>query len=168
MYYLEKLNIDVVLHTLSWNHFSTNLDQVVESIEKIESVVDRRFLDKLGRNHRRGKKRNGANGLLEYLTQLKLDYEQYAESCSPYRILVDRERREIEEHLRSEIAKLPAEDRNVLNLRYKRGMPAKQISRKLNLGGPRKVYTIINRVIRNLRTSLQYDDAGKPGNGGSP
>lgn len=168
LYYLEKLNIDVVIHTLNWNGLSADIDRVLESIERIESELDRRFLDRLDKDHLPGKKRNGSAALVEYLNELKLEYERHADSSSPYNMLADREKQRVEERLRSEIAKLPPEDQKVINLRFKRGLPAKQISRKLNLGGQRKVYTIINRVIRNLRSSLQYDETGKPGNGGSP
>lgn len=166
LYYLEKHNLDIVIHTLNWNGYSADIDRVLESIEKIESCVDRRFLDRLTRDKRGGKKGNGSKGLIEYLMQLRLDYERHAEASSPFNILIKRDNIDVTERLRTEIAKLPHEERKVINLRFKRGLPAKKISEKLNLGGQRRVYTIINRVIRNLRASLQVDEAGKPGGNG--
>jgi len=49
------------------------------------------------------------------------------------------------------LANLPAEEKKIVHLRFEKGFTAGEISNEVGLSDPRKVFTIIDRIIRQLR-----------------
>ena len=67
------------------------------------------------------------------------------------------ERKELEamgRRVRELLAEMSDEEREIMRLRFDEGWTARRISDELGMGGQRKVYTVIDRVIRSIRNRM--------------
>ncbi len=154
LYFVERLPLEVVVHTLRWGGHSAEVDDIVESIQRIDSVTDRRYLKRLDKKHQAKSEGIDSVQMLEYLIQLRLEYEESSSRNRPDYYLMEKEARETAERVHELISDLPAEERRILFLRFNRGWSARKIAEKLKLGGQRRVYSVINKAICKIRKSL--------------
>ena len=154
LYYIEKMPLDIVVHTLNWNGKKITAYDIVEAIERIESTLDPRFLKRLDEEYQVRKNNVASRRLLQYMIHARLEYERHIDDNEPDRDLLEQEARQTSEKIQALLSELPELDRKIIDLKFSKRLPANQISDKLALGGQRKVYTIIDRVLRKLRTSL--------------
>lgn len=151
LFFVERMSIDVVVHTLNWNGNKVGAQDIVASVQKIESALDNRYLKRLDREYLA--KKNGADTarLLEYVVHSRIEYEKQVSDSLPDRLVLEREAQETVERVRALRSILPKKERQIIDLRFDQGLNARQISEKLDLGGQRKVYASIDRIIQKLR-----------------
>jgi RNA polymerase sigma factor (sigma-70 family) len=156
-YFVERLPLEIVVHMLGWSGFSVNADDIIKSIQRIENIVGRCYLD--GIDHERRADQYGVDSIqvLKYLIQMRLEYEEKASSFRTESYLLEKEVLEKTDRLRELLSALTPEERKIVFLRFNRGWSARKIAKVLDLGGQRRAYTIIDRVIRKLRRSLSVE-----------
>ena len=154
LYYVERMSLEIVVHTLKWNGHAVCAEDIVTSIERIESVVDQKYLKRLDNEHHARAANLDSVGMLKYLIHLNFEYEKRANQNSPDAVLMEEEAGEIAERVRALVAGLATEERKIVDLRFKRGLSARRVSEMLGLSGQRYVYTVVDRVVRGLRVLL--------------
>jgi DNA-directed RNA polymerase specialized sigma subunit len=154
LYYVERLSLEIVVHTLNNNGTKINPSEIVGAIQRIENTVDRRYLKRLDREHQARMRGSSSVQFLEYLIHQRVEYEARVKGTAPDAFLLEREAGDKAERVRSLLSELSDEERAVIAMRFEKNMRAKEISDNLKLDGPRKVYTIIDRVMRKMRAAL--------------
>ncbi|UCG52416.1 MAG: hypothetical protein JSW58_02365 [Candidatus Latescibacterota bacterium] len=154
LYYVQRLPLEIVLHLLDWSGFSAGIDDIVESVQRIEDTMDRRYLNRIERQHQADKFGMDSVRMLKYLIQLRSDYEEKTRCDRPDVHMIEREAKAVVDKTRELVSALSPSEKEIITLRFDRGWTAKKIAEKLDLGGPRRAYTLIDRVIRKLRRSL--------------
>ncbi len=153
-HFVKRLPVEVTIHLLNWEFRGASVDDLVDAIGRIEETVDKRYLDRIEREH--GADRNGVDSLrlLECLLQMKLDYEEKQQSYRPDFQMIEGEKRAALDRIAALVASLSPTERRVVKLRFAEGLSARDIAASLNLRGQRGAYTLIDRVLRKLRRSM--------------
>lgn len=161
LYYVERLPLRVVTHMLSWNGRTVVASDIVDAFLRIEKTVDARYLRTLDARNGALLNGRGSDKLQRFIVDRRVDYEQRVMRSNPERELIEEEAgRTIDEAL-ALIAKLPRQEQEILSMRFQHGYEAEQIAEKLGLPGRRKVYTIMDRIIRQLRAALNGRSAAE-------
>ncbi len=153
-YFIKKLPMEIVLELLEWKGLPASVDDIVRSIGRIEDIMGERYLNRIQMQHQARECRAESAGMLKYLIQLRFEHEEKMQSARPDGALVEKEAEELMARARELVAALPHGDRELMALRFDRGLSAKEIAEELKIEGPRRVYTAINRVVRKLRRSM--------------
>jgi DNA-directed RNA polymerase specialized sigma subunit len=96
--------------------------------------------------------------LMKYMCQLRVEYEAQVAKNMPDAPMMEQETYELALRVRALVAGLPEIERRIVELRFDGQKTAKEISDTLDLNGPRKVYAIVERVVRRLRESIENTD----------
>lgn len=154
LFYVDRLPIEVVVHTLDWRGFSTSGDDIAEAIQRIENGIGRRYLRKL-ENEWQAKRHNlDSVRVLRYLIEQRLEFEEKQAATRADRSSMEAEALETTRRVRKAIGALTAEEKELLFLRFDRGLSARGIADRLNLKDQRRVYALINKVIGRIRKML--------------
>lgn len=155
LYYLEGLSFGTVLRMALDHGARATPDRLLLALQAIEA----RMTDRLARRVRydlHAQSVGAASGrLLEYLDHLRGEAESGAAARSPEYSLMEREARQVLDAVTATVARLPADERRLLSLRFEQGWTAKRIAEELGLDGQRTVYTRLERVLRGLRRALE-------------
>lgn len=157
LFYMERLPLDVVVHVLSWRGEEVTADEVVESMQRIEEIVDRRYLSRLDREHQAKRYGIDSRRMLAYVADLRQEYDEKAHASRPDMYLMKQEAREIVERVREIVSELTTVEQKVASLWFDKRLPAPEIARKLGLKNQRRVYTIKNRMMQKIRRSLEAE-----------
>jgi DNA-directed RNA polymerase specialized sigma24 family protein len=155
---VDKLPLEIVVHTLSWSGYSANAYDIAESIQRIDNVIDKRYFCRLEDEYKAKKYGVESTRMLKYLIQLKMEYEQRDVHNRPDSYLIEKELLEMADRVRESILRLSSEERKVIFFRFNRGLSAKKIAEKLKLDNQRRVYTLINKAIRKLRNFMLAEE----------
>jgi RNA polymerase sigma factor (sigma-70 family) len=154
LFYLDGLPIEIVIHALAWRGLSADVDRILSSIQRIERTISSRYLKKLD-EHTKGRKFGaGPISLLRFLIQQRADFEEKAACGGADRELMEREILDKSKRLRELVAALPEEERNIIFLRFARNMSAREMAETLGIGNTRRVYALINNIVRKLRRAM--------------
>jgi len=159
-YYMELLPYEALLPTLNWRCDVCTAADVVAAVQRIEDVVDRRFLDRTGVERTARDTGVGSGRDLACLLSIRDSYRREADAAAPDEILDEREEQNLLERLRHLLGGLSERDRRVVDLKFDEGWSAARIDREMDLGGQRRVYAILERVIRQLRRGLTSGAVG--------
>lgn len=151
LFYVERMTLEFVIHTLRWKGFEATSDGVVRAIERIEHSVDRRYLDRLDREHQARLSGLGSARALRQLVRVRQEYESRAGATAADRKTLEREATEAAERVREMVEQLPEEDQRVLHMRFGLGWTANRINDEMKLGGQRRAYAVIDRALQRLR-----------------
>jgi RNA polymerase sigma factor (sigma-70 family) len=157
LHFIEGLGFEAVVQTAGWDEVGCRAVDIAASIDRIITHVDRRYLKRL--EYEADARRQGikTGKLLEYLHRAEVEISGHETDRSPNHSFDDGEQRRKLAMLESLTRRLSAEERRLLALRFEEGLTARQISEKMSLGGQRKVYTAIDRVIRRLRAMFAVE-----------
>ena len=158
LFYIDVLPLEVIAHVLQCKGFSAEADTIIESLQRIGDILDGRLLERL--DSQRQSRRWGVDSvrMLTYLARLELDYEERSAGGRPDSHLMEKEASEIAGRVRRSVSRLPPVERQIIFYRFDRGWSAKQISDELGLGGQRRVYTLIDKIVRKLRESVMPEE----------
>ena len=154
LYFVEKLSLEIVVQTLHWKGYRADAQDVVAAVERIEDRLDRRFLRRLDDEaaaHVDGPK---SIQVLRYLTHLRAQQQRDVMRDAPDQGLLEEEARREANRIREMIAALPSRERRIVKLRFEKRLPARAIAEILGLENPRRVYTILDRILARFRAML--------------
>jgi RNA polymerase sigma factor (sigma-70 family) len=158
LYYIDKLPLEVIVHMLRCKGFSVTAETIIESIQRVDGLLDRRYLKRLDHEHHVAAWGVDSARMLKCLIELKLDYEEKSGRNRPDFHLIEKEVHELAERVREQISRLPPDERAIVFFRFNRGWSAKKMAERLDLGSQRRVYSLINRVIRKLRKNIMLEE----------
>ncbi len=153
LYFVEGLGFESVLCALEWQTDKTRVKDIVASVEQILDKIDGRYLKRLNNENAARRHGVGAGNLPEHIYQAESVIRDAGDKSvrTPDEVLADGEHARMLERLAALKQSLSEEDRELLELRYERGMTARAISDNLDMGGQRKVYSALDRALRRLR-----------------
>lgn len=157
LYYTEHLPFEIVIHMLCWEGYNADSEFLVGSIQRIEKLIDKRYLKRQETQHSVRMNHTVSAEVLKYLVYLRSEQEKAGERYRPDAAVLEQEVQDTARRLRELIGTLPDEEQKVIDLRFRRRWTAKRISREMALGGQRRAYTLIDRVIRKLREQLKLE-----------
>ncbi|MFH1756004.1 MAG: sigma factor-like helix-turn-helix DNA-binding protein [Candidatus Latescibacterota bacterium] len=158
LYYAERLSMEVVIQMLNWSRYSFRTDDLVKSIQHIETVMDHRYLERLDMEHKLRTSNANSVSALKYITHLRHDYEERIADNSVDETLMRKDAEEAAQRVWALISKLSREEQKVIKLRFERNKSAQEISDIMGLHDRRKAYTIIDRATRKLKVLAQTLD----------
>jgi RNA polymerase sigma factor (sigma-70 family) len=156
LHHVEGLAFEGVIQTLASSGQRVTADDVANAVIRIESLMDPNYLKRLEYDARAPALGVSSGRLLDFLNSMQIQYER-PRADTPDRAL---ERKELEimgRRVRALLAEMTDQEQEVMRLRFDEGWTAKRISDELGLGGQRRVYTIIDRVVRNVRRKMNLD-----------
>jgi RNA polymerase sigma factor (sigma-70 family) len=154
MYFVDRLPLEVVISTMGWGTGPIGADKLVGSIHRIEETLGVRYLDQLEREYQSPGGGIRPRRLLKYMVAQRVEYEARAKNAEADADTIERESLEEAERVRRALSVCSAEERTICVMRFEKGWSARKIAEELKLDGERRVYTIINRVLRKLRRLL--------------
>lgn len=158
LFYVERLSFEIIIQALLWDGYRVEVHEVVESIRRIENTIDRRYLNRLDRDHHANTRSVKSNRMLRYLIQIRMEYDERMSRERPDAHLIEKETQETTARIRTALVNMSAEERQIIFLRFHKGLSAKQIAERLNLSGQRRVYTLIGKALRKLRKRLSIEE----------
>ncbi len=153
-YHVDRLPIEVVLHSLDWDGHKVSVDDLVDSILRVEKAVGNRTLNKLDDRHAARGNGSVSVAALRYFVQLRVEFEWRVGNNATDDRLIKIETAKRVENVRELLAGLPEEDRRIAKLRFEDHLSASEIAGVLGIKDRRKVYTLVERVKRRLRAAL--------------
>jgi len=152
LYFLEGLSLEAVIHRLGASATHLDRETVVQILSEIESHLHPRTLRTLSyRAHAMALGETSAK-LLEFLDSKREEMEDQAAKESPEYSMMEAEARQTVARVLAMVEQLSPDEREVLTLHYQEGLTAKEIAGRIHADGPRKVYMILERSVRRLRT----------------
>lgn len=161
LYYVERMSLEVVVYLLKASGHAAGAVAVVASIQRIENTVDRRFLTRLDNGHVARQHGVRSISMLKYLIHHRQEYNQRVREGTVEAVLLEQASREEARRVRELLLRLPADERQAIDLRYLHDLPAQDIADRMGLAGPRKAYTLVNRAMRRLRSWISDDKRGR-------
>lgn len=153
-YHVDRLPIEVVLHSLDWDGHEVSVEELVDSILRVEKAVGSRTLDKLDDRHAARGNGGVSEAAIRYFVQTRVELEWRVRKNQPDDRLIEREAAKRVEGVRDLLAELPVEDQRIAKLRFADRLSASEIAGELGIKDRRKVYTMVERVKRRLRAAL--------------
>jgi DNA-directed RNA polymerase specialized sigma24 family protein len=84
----------------------------------------------------------------------RVEYEARVNDSAPDAAMIESEAKQTADRVRRILGDLTEQERRVIEMRFDRRMRAREISGELKLNDPRKVYTILERALRQLRRAM--------------
>jgi DNA-directed RNA polymerase specialized sigma24 family protein len=164
LYYVEGLPLHEVRAQLEQTGSAITLDGLLAALRRIDHRITDRTLKRLSYDLHAQSVGAASGRLLEFLDHVRTEFENHPGGHSPDYLQTEKEARRVLESVRQLIAELPSEERAALMLRYEKGWSARRISEELGIGSPRRIYTLLARLVRDIRTALYSDraDGNKP------
>jgi RNA polymerase sigma factor (sigma-70 family) len=156
-FFVKRLPVAVVLHVLHAGGFEATVDDLVDASCRIRDVMDGRYLNRVDRQHDANRCGLDSTRMLAYLLELQAEHEEKIRSNRPDQQMIAKEAQVTVERVQALVASLSARDREVLDLRFNRHLSAKEIAEKLQLGGQRNAYTLIDSIVRKLRKAIDME-----------
>jgi len=157
LHHVEGLAFEAIIHTLDASGQRVTADDVANAVIHIESLMDAGYLRRLEYNAKAPAMGVVSGRLLDFLTNMQIYYERNR-SETPDRALERKRLEEMGQRVRSLLAEMSSEEQEVMRLRFDEAWTAKRISDEMGMGGQRRVYTVIDRVVRKLRNLLGEDE----------
>jgi len=153
LYHVEGLSFEALIHTLSASGQRVTADDVANAVIRIETLMDPGYLRRLEYNAKAPAMGVVSGRLLDFLTNMQIHYER-TRAETPDQVLERKRLEEMGERVRALLQEMTTEEREVMRLRFDEGWTARRIADEMGLGSQRRVYTIIDRVVRKLRNML--------------
>ncbi len=152
LYYVEGLSFDAVRHWVAGaNQPPIAPDQLAEALRRIDARLSSRVLKRIAYDLHAPSVGASSGKLLEFLEAYRSEQRRRRRELTPEHELMEREAQALAAEMRQRLSELPAEERQILELRYDKGFTAVQIAETLGLPGPRRAYTLIEKALRRLR-----------------
>lgn len=151
LYYVEGQTFTATLKQLWLQGHRLAEDDLIDLLGEIDAGVTDRTLRRV-RYDLAAESLGAASGrLLEYCDAAEYEAESEREDRDPLRRLIRKEAEIRALKALRLVAELPEQERRIISLRFEEGLSAQEIAERLGLGGRRRVFTIIDRVVRQLR-----------------
>ncbi|MHC4216326.1 MAG: sigma-70 family RNA polymerase sigma factor [Planctomycetota bacterium] len=154
LYYIDRMRLEIVVQSLNWNGQKITTDDVIESILRIENTLDRRYLRRLDNEHQARLSRSASISMMKFLCHLRIELEMQNVGKMPDYTIMKQEADNLADRIRAQVANLSDMEKRIIELRFNQQKTAKEISGILKIEEPRKIYTIVDKIINKLRGSL--------------
>lgn len=154
LHHVEGLSFEAVIHTLASAGQRVTADDIANAVIRIDAIMDPHYLRRLEYESRAPSMGVVSGRLLNFLTEMRVRYDR-PRSDTPDNALEIKELEEMGARVRAMLAEMPDEAREVMRLRFDEGWTARRIADEMGLGSQRRVYTIIDRVIRTIRKRMK-------------
>ena len=155
LFYVEMLPLEAIMLQLRWREPKIEIEDIVESIRRIEKVLNPRYLKNLDEKNQARKRGIRSAMLARYMIEVNIRDDVYVRYVKPDAAMLEREMQENVLELQKRIAELQEDERKILYFRFDKGLSAKEIAEEMDIAAPRCVYSIIDRVVRKLRKSME-------------
>lgn len=162
LYYVEGRGFSEVRARLGRDNGPWSITRLLAALRRIENRLNSRWLQRLSYDLHAQSAGAASGRLLQYLEHVRREFQENASAHSPDYHLMEREAQQTVARVREAIARLASEDREILTLRFERGWSARRIAEELGLPGPRGAYTVIERIVRQLRRELRGQEVSDP------
>lgn len=154
LYFAEKLSMEIVVHTLRWKGYRVETRDIVAAIERIEDRLDCRYLKRLDDEAVAQVRGATSVKVLRFLAHLRAQQQRDTMRNAPDQAILEEEAREQAAQIQKLLAGLRSKEKKIVTLRFEQNLSARAIAEKLGLENPRRVYTILDRVLARLRATL--------------
>jgi RNA polymerase sigma factor (sigma-70 family) len=161
LYYVKGFGLRDVLDRLRFRESGWTLERLIARLHSIENDLDERMLRRIAYDLHAQSIGASSGRLLEYLDHVRLEHDDDEGTRSPEYQLMEREAHQVFERVSEVLASLDARDRMLLDLRFERGWSAERIAEELGLRPRRRVYTMLDRILRGLRRRV-LEPGGQP------
>ncbi len=151
LYHIEGQSPRDVIADISRDGETWTTERFIAAVRTVEQKLGDRWLRRLAYDLHAQSVGAASGRLLEYLDHVREEFQHYGGGHSPEYHVMEREARQTAERLAELIATLDPQDRRMLQLRFERGWTARRIADELGLPSPRGVYSITDRIVRQLR-----------------
>jgi len=152
LFFLDGLSLEAVIHRMGTGSARKDHETVVRILSEVENKLHPRTLRTLSyRTHAMALGETSAK-LLEFLDSMREEMEDQSAKESPEYSMMEDEARETVARVLAMVEKLAPDEREVLTLHYQEGLTAKEIAERMHVDGPRKIYLILERTVRKLRS----------------
>jgi len=156
LHHVEGLGFDAVIHTLHSAGMPANAELIAHAVLKIEGTLDRHYLRRLESDAKAPALGVVSGRLLDFLNHMDIQREGSEED--PSADFLDRDATErMAARVRELLSALSDEERDIVRLRFEEGWTAQRIAEEKGLPGQRRVYTILDGVLKKLRRGLGGD-----------
>ncbi len=153
LHYVNGLSFEVVIQSLESAARFTSAEDIAHAILKIEATIDSHYLRRLEYEAKAPALGVSSGRLLDFIQRVQLRYES-EDKDRPDHALDRKEILEMSARIRDLLSEFSDEEQEVMRLRFDEGWTAKQIASELDLPSQRRVYTVIDGVIRSIRNML--------------
>ena len=162
IYYVEGNTFGATLKELQLQIPGLDDEELLKALRTIEEKVSDRTLRRISYDLAAQSIGAASGRLLEYCEHLRQEVEERESSLDPLDLLVTREAEARALEALKLVARLPRKEQEILSLRFDKGMRAKDIATQLGFDGQRKVFTVLDRIVRRLRRlDRQENDSDK-------
>lgn len=151
LYHIEGQSPRDVIAEIARDGETWTTDRFIAAVRSVEQKLGDRWLRRLAYDLHAQSVGAASGRLLEYLDHVREEFQHHGGGHSPEYHMMEREARLTAERLAELIAALDPQDRRMLQLRFERGWTARRIADELGLPSPRGVYSITDRIVRQLR-----------------
>jgi RNA polymerase sigma factor (sigma-70 family) len=152
-YHVEGLGFDAVIHSLQSAGMPANAEMIAHAVLKIESTLDKHYLRRLESDAKAPALGVVSGRLLDFLNHMDIVRER-ADEEHPAEFLNRDATQRMAARVRELLSELSEEERDIVRLRFEEGWTAQQIADEKGFAGQRRVYTILDGVLRKLRKGL--------------
>jgi RNA polymerase sigma factor (sigma-70 family) len=156
-HHVEGLGFDAVIHSLRSAGHPANAEMIAHAVLKIESTLDKHYLRRLEAEAKAPALGVVSGRLLQFLNHMDIQREN-EDDDRPSDIIDTEDTARMAARVRELLSELSDEEQDVVRLRFEEGRTAQQIADETGLSGQRRVYTILDGVIRKLRRRLEDDE----------
>jgi RNA polymerase sigma factor (sigma-70 family) len=103
--------------------------------------------------------------LLEYCDAVHFEAEHSQQEQNPLNRLIHKEAEIRSLKALRYVAELPADERRILSLRFEEGLSAQEIADRLGISSRRRVFTILDRIVRKLRRRHRAGEKNRDNSG---
>jgi len=154
LHFVEGLTFEGVIHSLESAGRYVSADDIANAVIRIETLMDPHYLRRLEYDARAPAMGVSSGRMLRLFNELQVRYERVRPD-TPDRTLERKDLEAMGRRIRELLAEMNDEEREVIRLRFDEGWTAQRIADELGFTGQRRVYTIIERVVRKLRNTLK-------------
>lgn len=158
LHYIEGLSVPEVVRRLEGEGRSISDAAVMDSLHEIGNHMTKSLRKRLALDLQA---RNGVSPLESLHEELKRAQELASEHNNPEYTFFLQEQEENLRKLRTYIDRLEPEEREILHLYFDQGLTARETAARMDMSGPRRAYTVLNRVVRRLRSMFESADVGR-------
>jgi RNA polymerase sigma factor (sigma-70 family) len=154
LYYVEGKSFEEVRHRLMDLDVQIDRDGLIDALRRIDQHIDSRTLKRYAYDLHAVSVGAISGRLLEFLDWWRGEQEALRRDRNPEQELIEKEARQLAADVHTLLDCLPEEEREVLSLRFDKEWSAKRIADELGIPGARRVYTIVDRGLRRLRSLI--------------
>ncbi len=170
LYYVEGQTFTATLKQIWLQGHRLAEDDLIDQLAEIDAELTDRTCRRV-RYDLAAESLGAASGrLLEYCDAINYEADLGRHDQDPLNRLIMKEAEIRALKTLRYVAELPADERRILSLRFEKGLSAQEIAERLGLGNRRRVFTILNRIVRALRRrhlteEKRQNNSGNPASG---